>query len=212
MSTPNASTSSARVLIKTQVENESSEAGKVIVQTVLVGPTGSRSTGPDERMQLLAGKSTEVNQEITIGRPALWSPKTPVMYHAITRIIKDGKALDEVETAFGVRSLAWSVDKGLLLNGTAIKLAGGSVHHDNGPLGAAAFDRAEERKVRAPEGRRVQCRPHGAQPAFACLPRCLRSTGLLVLEDPHSGRIGKVTITITPASSRIGGNRMLTRW
>ena len=37
--------------------------------------------------------------------------------------------------------------KGLLLNGKPIKLTGGSVHHDNGPLGAAAFDRAEERKV-----------------------------------------------------------------
>jgi hypothetical protein len=35
----------------------------------------------------------------------------------------------------------------LLLNGKAIKLTGGSVHHDNRPLRAAAFDRAEERKV-----------------------------------------------------------------
>ena len=50
-------------------------------------------------------------------------------------------------TPFGIRSLAWSAEKGLLLNGKPVKLTGGSVHHDNGPLGAAAFDRAEERKV-----------------------------------------------------------------
>jgi beta-galactosidase len=55
--------------------------------------------------------------------------------------------VDEVVTAFGIRSLAWSAGKGFLLNGKAIKLTGGSVHHDNGPLRAAAFDRAEERKV-----------------------------------------------------------------
>ncbi len=41
VSTPIASTLSARVLIKTQVENETSEAGELIVQTVLVGPNGS---------------------------------------------------------------------------------------------------------------------------------------------------------------------------
>ena len=184
VSTPNASTSSARVVIKTQLENESSEAGKVIVQTVLVGPTGSRSTGPDERVQLLAGKSTEVNQEIAIARPALWSPKTPVMYHAITRIIKDGKVLDEVETSFGVRSLAWSVEKGLLLNGTSIKLAGGSVHHDNGPLGAAAFDRAEERKAELLKAAGFNAvRTAHNPPSTAFLDACDR-LGLLVLDEP----------------------------
>jgi beta-galactosidase len=59
----------------------------------------------------------------------------------------DVLVVDEVVTAFGIRSLAWSAGKGFLLNGKAIKLTGGSVHHDNGPLRAAAFDRAEERKV-----------------------------------------------------------------
>ena len=98
--------------------------------------------------------------------------------------MKNGKALDEVETTFGMRSLAWSVEKGLLLNGTSIKLAGGSVHHDNGPLGAAAFDRAEVRRVellKAAGFNAVRTAHNPPSPAF--LDACDR-LGLLVLDEP----------------------------
>ena len=98
-------------------------------------------------MHIGAGAHEEASQQISLPHPALWSPETPVLYRAVTEIVQAGKVVDKVETNFGVRTLAWSVDKGLLLNGKSIKLAGGSVHHDNGPLGAAAFDRAEQRRV-----------------------------------------------------------------
>ncbi|MDX6460560.1 MAG: beta-galactosidase, partial [Acidobacteriaceae bacterium] len=91
---------------------------------------------------------------------------------------------DRIETSFGVRSLAWSVDKGLLLNGESIKLVGGSVHHDNGPLGAAAFDRAEERRVellKAAGFNAVRAAHNPPSPAF--LDACDR-LGLLVLDEP----------------------------
>ena len=92
--------------------------------------------------------------------------------------------LDQVETPFGIRSLAWSAEKGLLLNGNPIKLAGGSVHHDNGPLGAAAFDRAEERKVqllKAAGFNAVRTAHNPPSPAF--LDACDR-LGLLVIDEP----------------------------
>jgi beta-galactosidase len=58
-----------------------------------------------------------------------------------------GKLLDLVEETFGIRSIEFSVEKGFLLNGIPTLLKGGCMHHDNGPLGAAAYDRAEERRV-----------------------------------------------------------------
>ncbi len=88
-----------------------------------------------------------MSQTIAVSNPTLWSPGSPALYHAVTQVLKNGTVVDEVVTPFGIRTLSWSVDKGFLLNGKNIKFAGGSVHHDNGPLGAAAFDRAEERKV-----------------------------------------------------------------
>jgi beta-galactosidase len=91
---------------------------------------------------------------------------------------------DEVETPFGVRSLAWSVDQGLLLNGEPIKLAGGSVHHDNGPLGAAAFDRAEERKVELLKAAGFNAvRTAHNPPSSAFLDACDR-LGMLVVDEP----------------------------
>ena len=57
------------------------------------------------------------------------------------------KVLDHVVTNFGIRSINITADKGFLLNGKPIELRGGCVHHDNGILGSATIDRAEERRV-----------------------------------------------------------------
>ena len=105
-----------------------------------------------------------MSQEIALEKPALWSHESPSLYRAVTRVMQNGKTVDEVSTPFGVRSLEWSAEKGFLLNGKPVKMTGGCVHHDNGPLGAAAFDRAEER--------RVQLLKDPASPPYA--PRTIR--------------------------------------
>jgi beta-galactosidase len=184
VSTPGASASSAKVVVKTRVQNDTSKASAVTIETILLGPNGSKSSEPNETVELQPGQSVEVDQETVIGHPALWSPNTPSLYRAITKILKDGRVLDEVETPFGIRSLAWSVEKGLLLNGAPIKLSGGSVHSDNGPLGAAAFDRAEERKVELLKAAGFNAvRTAHNPPSSAFLDACDR-LGLLVLDEP----------------------------
>jgi beta-galactosidase len=88
-----------------------------------------------------------VSQSIGLTHPSLWSPESPYLYHVVSEIIQGGKPIDNVITAFGVRSIEISAEKGFLLNGHSIELRGGCVHHDNGPLGAATIDRAEERRI-----------------------------------------------------------------
>ncbi len=184
VSTPEVSTALARVVVKTQVQNSTTETGRVTVRTILVGPSGTKSGQSDRTVELRAGQPVETTQEMTLDRPALWSPENPHLYRAITQIMKNGRVLDQVETPFGVRSLAWSVEKGLLLNGSPIKLAGGSVHHDNGLLGAAAFDRAEERKVQLlKEAGFNAVRTAHNPPSPAFLDACDR-LGLLVVDEP----------------------------
>jgi beta-galactosidase len=184
VSTSEASTALAKVEVKTQVQNETKDAVEVTVKTVLVGPSGTKSRPSERKVTVTAGQPTETTEEIRLEHPDLWAPETPGLYRAITEIVKSGKVIDQVETPFGVRSLAWSVDKGLLLNGAPIKLAGGSVHHDNGPLGAAAFDRAEERRVqllKAAGFNAVRTAHNPPSPAF--LDACDRF-GLFVLDEP----------------------------
>jgi beta-galactosidase len=134
VTTPEVSAERARVVVETRVANESGGQPAITVETTLLGPDGKQVGRP-------------FTQEGSVTRPTLWSPETPALYRAVTRVKAGGKLVDEVETPFGIRTLAWGADKGLLLNGKPIKLIGGSLHHDNGPLGSAAFDRAEERRV-----------------------------------------------------------------
>ena len=164
--------------------NESAEQAKVTVKTTLADRAGKAAGSAQSNVTIAPGKDIEASQEIAVANPALWSPESPALYRAITQVLKNGKVVDEVVTPFGIRSLSWSAEKGLLLNGKSIKLTGGSVHHDNGPLGAAAFDRAEERKVEL-----LKAAGHNAvrtahnPPSSAFLDACDR-LGLLVLDEP----------------------------
>ena len=117
------------------------------VETTLLDKTGNKVGSAQSKLSIAPNKEDETKQEVTVTNPSLWSPESPMLYRAVSTVRKDGKPVDQVTTPFGVRTLAWSAEKGLLLNGKSVKLTGGSVHHDNGPLGAAAFDRAEQRRV-----------------------------------------------------------------
>jgi beta-galactosidase len=150
----------------------------------LYDKAGHKVGSTQSNLDIASGNESESAQEITVANPALWSPDSPTLYRAVSQIRKDGKVIDEVITPFGIRTLSWSADKGLLLNGKPVKLTGGSVHHDNGPLGAAAFDRAEERKVellKAAGHNAVRTAHNPPPPAF--LDACDR-LGLLVLDEP----------------------------
>ncbi len=184
VTTPEASSTSAKISIRTRVANESDSQAGVTVETTLFDKAGNKAGSTQSKLTIASGREEEAAQEITVANPAMWSPATPVLYRAVSQIRKDGKIVDQVTTPFGIRTLAWSAAKGLLLNGNPVKLTGGSVHHDNGPLGAAAFDRAEERRVEL-----LKAAGHNAvrtahnPPSSAFLDACDR-LGLLVLDEP----------------------------
>ena len=85
---------------------------------------------------------------IPIPEAKLWSAEAPYLYRVKAVLKKNGKAVDEAEERFGVRTLSWSVQDGLQVNGRTVKLKGGCIHHDNGILGACTFDQAEYRKIK----------------------------------------------------------------
>ena len=147
VTTPEASAARAKVSLRIRIANDSGARSKVALRTVLYGPSGAVAGQSDGSAAVDPGQSVEVSPEIAVEKPALWSPESPNLYRAITRAMRDGKAADEVSTPFGIRSIEWSAEKGFQLNGKPVKMTGGCVHHDNGPLGAAAFDRAEQRRV-----------------------------------------------------------------
>ena len=184
VTTPEVSSNLAKVMLRTRMANQSTQQAGLTIETTLFDTSGRKAGTAESTLNIAPGGEMESVQQIKLANPSLWSPDSPTLYRAFSQLKADGKVVDQVNTTFGIRSLAWSAEKGLLLNGKPIKLTGGSVHHDNGPLGAAALDRAEQRRVEL-----LKAAGHNAvrtahnPPSTAFLDACDR-IGLLVLDEP----------------------------
>ncbi|MEJ7676123.1 MAG: sugar-binding domain-containing protein [Chitinophagaceae bacterium] len=147
ITTPLVSATSAQVIIKTKVLNESTQTANVSLITKIVNAAGAGIAKAESKQAISAKDTVEFNQTITVENPQLWSCETPVQYKAVAEIYLDGKLAGREENYFGIRTISFDVVKGFQLNGKTVKLKGGCFHNDNGPLGSKAYDRAEERKV-----------------------------------------------------------------
>ncbi len=184
ITTPVVNKDLAMVKIQTQMENEFSENKSVVLKTSIINRVGKKVVQSKKKINIDSLSAILQHQELTIESPELWSPENPVLYTAVVEIKnKKGKVLDKVETKFGIRTLEFSVEKGFLLNGKKTLLRGGCMHHDNGPLGAVAYDRAEERRIelmKASGFNAIRCAHNPPSEAF--LDACDR-LGLLVIDE-----------------------------
>lgn len=92
------------------------------------------------------GKQFE--QDFVVKNPGLWSPETPVLYRAESKIYEGDILKDEYTTSFGIRSVEVIAGKGFYLNGERVLFKGVCNHHDLGPLGAASNEAAIRRQIR----------------------------------------------------------------
>lgn len=70
-------------------------------------------------------------QNFIVERPKLWSPETPVLYKAVSKIYSGDTLLDTYSTRFGIRTIEYIADKGFYLNGKRRKFQGVCNHHDS---------------------------------------------------------------------------------
>ena len=110
--------------------------------------------------------NNEIEQNITVGSPELWSPENPALYFAETEVytggaidtdwnmerpeitVEHGSLMqDKVRTRFGFRTIGIRPDKGFFLNGQMRRFRGVCQHHDLGPLGAAVNKAALRRQL-----------------------------------------------------------------
>jgi beta-galactosidase len=183
ITTPEVDTSRARVIMRTTVRNEDESAARVRVVTRLLDASGAEAARAEDGGGVEAKGSREFEQGAAIRAPALWSPDSPTLYTSVTEVYRDGHLTDRAETKFGVRTISFDVAHGFRLNGQTLKLKGGCLHHDNGPLGARAYDRAEERRVellKAAGYNALRMSHNPPSPAF--LEACDR-LGMLVIDE-----------------------------
>lgn len=86
---------------------------------------------------------------ISLENAKLWSPDSPYLYTAeVTLYDSEGNIADQIKEPFGVRTIEIVPQKGLLVNGKKILLKGYANHHTLGALGAAAYPRAIEKRLK----------------------------------------------------------------
>jgi len=183
ITTPEISQNTATVKINSTVNNKQTANSTINLLTTILDPGGKTVGNTKKVLQLEAGKSIIDEQIITLSNPAIWSLESPHLYKAVTEIKIGTETIDRIETVFGIRSLKFDGDKGFLLNGKVTILKGGCIHHDNGPLGAAAIYRAEERKIEILKKNGYNAiRTSHNPPSQALLDAC-DQLGMLVLDE-----------------------------
>ena len=181
--TPEVSPERSIVRVKTTVENITDSPQNVTIRSTILTASGDAVAMDEIELNVPAKDEAEAQQELTVSPATLWSIENPYLYTLKSEVIKGGEVIDCAETRIGIRSISFDPKDGFRLNGVPIKLKGGCVHHDCGLLGAAAYDRAEERKVellKANGFNAVRCAHNPPSPAF--LDACDR-LGLLVIDE-----------------------------
>src|SRR5688572_326592 len=147
ITTPEANASTSKVHIETNVTNLTSTTAQVNLVTRILNLKADEVIKVESQQQVKPNDGYLFQQDLTVRSPDLWSLESPSLYTAVTEVYNGVRLVDRVETKFGIRIISFDVANGFRLNGKTVKLKGGCVHHDNGPLGSKAFDRAEERRV-----------------------------------------------------------------
>ena len=183
VTTPEVNETIAGIKIVTTILNSGTSDENLVLQTQLFDPSGKQAGSVSTDTKLTSGQTIEIIQNITVNNPALWSIDDPSLYQAEATIIIDGKTADKQKASFGIRSVKTDAQKGLTINGKPIEMIGGCYHHDNGPLGAASIDRAEERKIEVLKKTGFNAiRTSHNPPSPALLDACDR-LGILVIDE-----------------------------
>jgi beta-galactosidase len=172
-----------KVKVVTNISNEQNEKIDIKVRARLLDADNKPIGESETSSSVNANDKTQTVQDILLRSMKYWSPESPYLYKAEVTVSVNGKAKDATITSFGVRTISFSAENGFRLNGKEIELKGGCVHHDNGILGAAAIDRAEERRIellKANGFNAVRSSHYPPSPAF--LEACDR-LGMLVIDE-----------------------------
>ena len=138
VSTPFISENLAKVTIRSQVQGEQVRIttsikdadGKVVARNVA-----------EERF------ADDIEQNIAVKNPILWSPETPYLYTAELKLYQGDVLKDTELVRFGIREIKYTASKGFELNGKVTKFKGVCLHHDLGPIGTAVNKAALKRQL-----------------------------------------------------------------
>ncbi len=140
---------SANVNIQTEIVSKG-KASELVVDIQIIDADGNDVQHSEQHIAINRKQRDREYQlgAICVNNPKLWSCDEPNLYTALVAIkTVAGEELDRVEKQFGIRKIEYSPDCGFKLNGKKVLLKGIANHHTLGPLGAAAYPAAIEKRI-----------------------------------------------------------------
>jgi len=142
ITTPKISNQNAEISVQVEVAGIKNKQLELEIITKIFSPNGKQvaetKTFPPKKSKLV---EVEVPlPKVSISNPQLWSCETPNLYSAEVLLVLNGKVIDKLTEKFGIRTIEFSKEFGMKLNGKKVFLKGVANHHDNGAVGAAAFE------------------------------------------------------------------------
>ena len=177
VTTQDVSSTSARVNVTVAIANESDRKRSFSLNV----------NGKSSPITLSAGEATEFQAFYNVDSPKLWSPDSPSLYQAHVALEENGKVLDEKTVSYGIRTFSFDAKNGFVLNGRPMLINGACVHHDDGILGAMAFDDAEIRKVRQMKEAGFSLVRTSHNPTTRAFLDACDSLGMLVIGEAFDG-------------------------
>ncbi len=177
VTTPEVNTDKARVQVEVTVQNESQADRNA---AVVVG-------GAQLMVAVKAGESKTVSTTLFVNNPRLWSPESPTLYETKVELKENGTTIDHQTAKYGIRSFSFDAERGFILNGKPTLINGACIHHDDGVLGARAFDDAEIRKVRQMKEAGFNLIRTSHNPTTRAFLDACDSIGMLVIDEAFDG-------------------------
>lgn len=177
--------------IKTTVVNDSAEAKSVTLTHTVFPKDGDVSdrigTVTTEAQEVTAGSSADIDAVVQANAPILWSTENPQLYTVRTEVKIGDQVVDTYDTDYGFRYFNFDANTGFSLNGENMKLKGVCMHHDQGALGAEAWESAIDRQVKILKEMGCNSIRVTHNPAADELIEACNEQGILVIDEAFDG-------------------------
>ena len=170
ITTPQVSSTSATVRVRTTVNNANASAANCLVQSVVVNASGTIVAQASASGSVTAGGSLLFDCTTpVIPNPGLWSPETPNLYRVFTKVFVDNVEVDDNVERIGFRTLDWRTAGGFFLNGVRYLLKGVCMHQEfawvcNALPNSRYYE--EVRLVKNMGANAIRCAHYPRDPAF----------------------------------------------
>ncbi len=186
VTTPTVTEKKGVVTVETEIVNKGATAAIATVKYTVLDADQKAVVSSNTKLTIPALGKASAGSWMNVMNPKRWDLDTPHLYSMKTEVFVGEKLVDTDITSFGIRSIDFNTE-GFFLNGRKVRFNGVCLHHDNGPLGSAQYDRADERKLQMMKDMGVNAiRTSHNPPSPEFLAICDR-LGLMVLDEFFDG-------------------------